>query len=407
MKKFLSVLLSVCMLLGICSTLAVSSFAEEATAEKTSWNHGSILDAWTPGEWDNKSDPKQYKYDENVFKYVYYYGGTNDGQFKDPVGFYDMVKSGDEKWRGVANMADHPDGNLWNTYSGPAICWSTWHYTPGVCFTAPKTGTVEFTYQYSNLHDPSGKYTFIVVREGADLRNLSEVAEDKLIVSNKTRKTMGFPDGTANEYDEVTFSVDVQEGERIYFVACALATDQTGVKAVHWISSARYIEKGATVLGHGLATNDTLDLRFLVQIVDPLSSNTATVTVKTPYGDKTQTVEGVLYTGEKKDGGNYTVDDHVYSFTVELNAKQLTDEVVLAAVNRDELNATYTVEDYCLGMRKLAAENAENTTYANAANTCEAILLYGYMAQINFNYNTDKLPAVKEALLNALTGANQ
>ena len=58
-------------------------------------------------------------------------------------------------------------------------------------------------------------------------------------------------------------------------------------------------------------------------------------------------------------------------------------------------------------MRKLAAENAENTTYANAANTCEAILLYGYMAQINFNYNTDKLPAVKEALLNALTGANQ
>ena len=88
MKKFLSVLLSVCMLLGICSTLAVSSFAEEATAEKTSWNHGSILDAWTPGEWDNnnKSDPEQYQYDENVFKYVYYYGGTNESQFNDPGG---------------------------------------------------------------------------------------------------------------------------------------------------------------------------------------------------------------------------------------------------------------------------------------------------------------------------------
>lgn len=402
MKKFLSVLLSVCMLLSICSTLAVSSFAEETTTEKTSWDNGSIQDAVT-----NKSDYA----DGNVFSHKYYYAGTYDTVYKDGVGFHDMVKADDGHWRGVATEGGHADGNVYNTISSIEGSRATYHYSPAVCFKAPKSGTVEFVYQYAMKDSAwTPNYRYMIVKNNSslpgDLRTLSVDPENgPLFLNEAATKFIG--SGMPSGYDQQTVRIKVEKGDEICFVMWGSVGQSGNHEAMQWISSARYIEKGATVLGHGLATNDTLDLRFLVQIADPFSSNTATVTVKTPYGDKTQTVEGVLYTGEKKDGGNYTVDDHVYSFTVELNAKQLTDEVVLAAVNGDELNATYTVEDYCLGMRKLAAENAENTAYANAANTCEAILLYGYMAQINFNYNTDKLPAVKEALLNALTGANQ
>lgn len=156
-------------------------------------------------------------------------------------------------------------------------------------------------------------------------------------------------------------------------------------------------------MGHGLATSDTLDLRFLVQISDPSNTPTATVTVKTPLGDRTQTVNGQIYTGAKKDGGSYTAEDHVYAFTVELSAKQMTDEVVIA-VNDTSLTDTFTVESYCLGILELAKTD---TSYTNAANTCAAMLLYGYMAQINFNYRTDKLPQVDKERLSALLGGVQ
>ena len=106
MKKILSILLSVCMLLGMCGIFSVS-FAEEPAAGEggtdeepartISWDNGSIDDAWVSGEWDGSPDAAKYKYDDTVFKYVYFYGGTNPNQNQNPVGFYDMVKAADGK----------------------------------------------------------------------------------------------------------------------------------------------------------------------------------------------------------------------------------------------------------------------------------------------------------------------
>lgn len=397
MKKFLSTLLSVCILLSTCSFFALSSFAEgETTGENTqplSWDNGNILDvlnASGKGADAYKYD-FDYRYDETVFKYVFFNGGTYppDGL---SVGYYDMVKADDGYYRGTTDSSTN--GNLYNTSSGAVNASATWHYTPGICFTAPETGTVDFTYQYAYLHNANGRqYDFVIVKNEVDFRDLTSA---DIIFSGTTKKTMGFGD-YRDDYEEVTVRVDVQKGDRIYFMANGLARDG-GERICHWISSARYVNNEATLLGHGLAATDTLDLRFLVQMTDPSNSPTATVTVNTPFGMETQTVVGQIYLGEKKDGGYYTAQDHVYAFTVALNAKQMTDEVVIS-LNNTSFTDTYTVEQYCLGILELAKEN---DAYSSAAETCAAILLYGRMAQLHFNYNTDKLPKVDKALLESV-----
>ncbi len=403
MKKILSILLSVCMLLSMCSIFVFLANAEATNAETTneettvtsSWDNGNILNV--SNEFDGKTILNYYK-DTDVFKYVYFYAGTNPKNDTREATYYDMVKGAfwaGSEWYAAGTAADIEERN--HTGHAAANAAPTFHYAPGVCFTAPLTGTVEFTYQYACLDNLNGaNHSFVVVKGEVDFREAGNC-----IISKTSTKMVGARAQTKS-YDEVTFRVEVEAGDRIYFMVNGLGSNQ-GMNS-HWISSARYVVKSdAVLLGHGLATSDTLDLRFLVQISDPSNTPTATVTVKTPLGDRKQTVNGQIYTGAKKDGGNYTAEDHVYAFTVELSAKQMTDEVVLT-VSDTSLSDTYTVESYCLGILELAKTDP---SYINAANTCAAMLLYGYMAQINFNYRTDKLPQVDKERLSALLGGVQ
>lgn len=393
MKKSVSILLSVCLLLSVCSILAFSAYAEtnEESSTPTSWNNGNILDVSNEFGGTNGGTILDYYKDTNVFKYVYYYAGTHSSDTR-AAAYYDMVKGtswAGDNWYLCGTAAEIAERTA--TVSAAANVAPTYHYAPGVCFTAPLTGTVEFTYQYARLENLAGAHqSFVVVKGEADPRVASNC-----ILSKTTNKVLGARSET-KEYDEVTFRVEVKAGDRIYFMVNGLGGNE-GMSS-HWISSAKYVTDEATLLGHGLAATDTLDLRFLVQIADPSSTPTAEITVKTPSGNKTQTVNGQVYTGEKKDGGNYTAEDHVYTFTVELSAKQMTDEVTIA-VNDTSLTDTFTVERYCLGIMELAKTD---TSYTNASNTCATMLLYGYMAQINFNYRTDALPKVDKDLLSSL-----
>ena len=396
MKKSLSILLSVCMLLSMCNIFVLLANAETTSEETTvtsSWDNGNILNV--SNEFDGKTNLDYYK-DTDVFRYVYFYAGTHPSDTREAT-YYDMVKGAfwaGPEWYAAGTATDIDERK--NTGHAAANVAPNFHYAPGVCFTAPLTGTVEFTYQYACLDNLNGaNHSFVVVKGEVDFREVGNC-----IISKTSTKTVGGYAQTKS-YDEVTFRVEVEAGDRIYFMVNGLGSNQ-GMNS-HWISSARYVESDAVLLGHGLATSDTLDLRFLVQISDPSNTPTATVTVKTPLGDRKQTVNGQIYTGAKKDGGSYTAEDHVYAFTVELSAKQMTDEVVIA-VNDTSLTDTFTVESYCLGILELAKTDS---SYTNAANTCAAMLLYGYMAQINFNYRTDKLPQVDKERLSALLGGVQ
>lgn len=405
MKKSLSILLSVCMLLSMCSIFVLLANAETTNAETTneettvtsSWDNGNILNVSNEKGGDKGGTNLDYYKDTDVFKYVYFYAGTHQSDTRKAT-YYDMVKGAPwpgPEWYAAGTADDIAERK--STVHAAANAAATFHYAPGVCFTAPLTGTVEFTYQYACLDDLVGaNRSFVVVKGEVDLREAGNC-----IISKKSTKMVG-AGAEPKSYDEVTFRVEVEAGDRIYFMVNGLGSN--GGMNSHWISSAKYVvESDAVLLGHGLAASDTLDLRFLVQIADPSNNPAATVTVKTPLGDRTQTVNGQVYTGAKKDGGNYTAEDHVYAFTVELSAKQMTDEVVIA-VNDTSLTDTFTVESYCLGILELAKDD---TSYANAANTCAAMLLYGYMAQINFNYRTDKLPQVDKERLSALLGGVQ
>lgn len=406
MKKILSILLSVCMLLSMCSifvflanaetTLANAETTNEETTVTSSWDNGNILNVSNEKGGDKGGTNLDYYKDTDVFKYVYFYAGTHPNDTREAT-YYDMVKGAfwaGPDWYAAGTATDIVERK--NTGHAAANAAPNFHYAPGVCFTAPLTGIVEFTYQYACLDNLKGAdHSFVVVKGEVDFRE-----ESNCIISKTSTKTVGCYAETIS-YDEVTFRVEVEAGDRIYFMVNGLGSNQ-GMNS-HWISSARYVNPDAVLLGHGLATSDTLDLRFLVQISDPSNPPTATATVKTPLGDRKQTVNGQIYTGAKKDGGSYTAEDHVYAFTVELSAKQMTDEVVIA-VNYTYLSDTYTVESYCLGILELAKTDS---SYTNAANTCAAMLLYGYMAQINFSYRTDKLPQVDKERLSALLGGVQ
>lgn len=395
MKKSLSILLSVCLLLSMCSIFLFSASAEttnEETPVTSSWDNGNILNVSNEFGGDNGGTNLDYYEDTDVFKYVYFYAGTHPSDTREAT-YYDMVKGAfwaGPEWYSAGTATDIEERK--NTGHAAANAGPNFHYAPGVCFTAPLTGTVEFTYQYACLDNLNGaNHSFVVVKGEVDFREASNC-----IISKTSTKTVGGYAET-KAYDEVTFRVDVEAGDRVYFMVNGLGSN--GGMNSHWISSAKYVvESEATLLGHGLAATDTLDLRFLVQIADPTGVPTAEITVKTPLGDKTQTVNGEIYTGEKKGGGNYTAEDHVYTFTVALSAKQMTDEVLIK-VNDTSLTDTFTVERYCLGILELAKTDA---SYANASNTCATMLLYGYMAQINFNYRTDNLPKVDKELLGTL-----
>ncbi len=156
----------------------------------------------------------------------------------------------------------------------------------------------------------------------------------------------------------------------------------------------------AKVVGHGLAANDTVDMRFLVEY----GENPAALNVDVKVNGTTVGYTTEKYEGTDGKGGEYGADSYVYAYTVKLSSKQMTDEVVLS-VNNGENNLitdTYTVEEYCNYWISAAKESSASESTVKVGNVCASMLLYGYMSQIQFGYNTEKLPTLDKEYISEL-----
>ena len=201
----------------------------------------------TESRWDNGDLPmrctdagKRVFYSEDTpFGYAFFYEGTDP---EDPrtAGFYDMIlaEAGDQDWpKGFyacgLTSGETKDGlidNRLNTLHQAAANAPTYHYSPGVVFTAPYDGTVRFVYQYAGLDGVEDKFTFYVMRDSA------KFYEDALY-AYKPAKAVSSADGSG-EYDEVTIEIGVLKGQKIYFVTDSTAN---GHMCAHWIKSAEYV----------------------------------------------------------------------------------------------------------------------------------------------------------------------
>lgn len=163
-----------------------------------------------------------------------------------------------------------------------------------------------------------------------------------------------------------------------------------------WAGTGEPATSSATFLGAALATNDTIDLRFLVQYTESPAFLTKSVTVAGEAVEVTETAIVGEYSGK-----TFTADDKVYAYSVKLSAKQMTDDVVLTVKNGEEtmLSKTYTVDDYCNYWVTEAKKAEATAAVKNVGNVCASMQLYGYMAQVRFGYNTDKLPNVDKSYL--------
>ena len=148
MKKILSILLSVCMLLSMCSIFVLLANAEATSEETTvtsSWDNGNILNVSNEFGGDKGGTNLDYYKDTDVFKYVYFYAGTHPEDTREAT-YYDMVKGAfwaGPEWYAAGTATDIVERK--NTGHAAANAAPNFHYAPGVCFTAPLTGTVEFT----------------------------------------------------------------------------------------------------------------------------------------------------------------------------------------------------------------------------------------------------------------------
>lgn len=154
----------------------------------------------------------------------------------------------------------------------------------------------------------------------------------------------------------------------------------------------------ATVIAHGLAANDTLQLRYLICFDSEVTDKTAVFTVTDPetgeqIGEKISAVP-LLYTGDLLPDYQGVI---CYEYILPLSAKQLTDQVTVSFEGNSEVSnepagsASVTIQDYCL-------YQIERSSDARVRRVCAAIMVYGYQTQKVFNYHTDRLPAVTEEL---------
>lgn len=147
----------------------------------------------------------------------------------------------------------------------------------------------------------------------------------------------------------------------------------------------------ATVVGHGLAANDTIDMRFIVKYTDsPAYLDVAVTVAGNEVTPKVEKFEGTnASTGEVYGAGSY-----VYTYTVSLSAKQMTDAVVLTVKDGDKTLASdaYTVNEYCVHWMNSAQEDGASEAVKNVGNVCATMLMYGYMTQVHFGYNTENTP---------------
>lgn len=192
-------------------------------------------------------------------------------------------------------------------------------------------------------------------------------------------------------------SSDATRLTAIEFDAIAIykGTDVDNSDILRKLSSAN-----VTVFAKGLACNDTVEMRFLAKFGHEILNYNAVIVM----GNTKINVVPSLYTGELPEG--YSTDDIIYEYRISLSAKQMTETVELSFKDNIYVNnasvtetvaAINTVEDYC------KYQIANTSSSAVVKQVCAATLVYGYQAQVVFDYNTDKLPKLTNEILKLAT----
>lgn len=245
-KKVVPILACLVMLVSALSTAA---FAEEATSF---WYNGDIL---TPYQ-----NNHAFLGSDSPITYAFYYEGT-DPEDSRSAGFYDMLVANNmDSWAhgyyfcGLTET-ETKDGKIDNriaTIHQSCVAAPTYHYAPGYCFTAPYTGTVEFTYQFAKAYGGGGcdAHRILVLRDVADPYNNG-------VIANFTPTAILYGEGAnaSGDPEVQELSIDVTEGEKIYFVIDN--HDANGGMSAHWIKSAKYTDGDIPAAGEETSSPET------------------------------------------------------------------------------------------------------------------------------------------------------
>lgn len=374
-QKFISVLLSLCLLAGSFICMTVSTSAEAA---QTKWvnNDGKVISA------QNEC--------QSLFAKV------------NPVFSYGVYVRGDGTTAGTAwNSTDtNADINLWAINGNGSIydgykytCWPSCNL--GVKFTAPYTGTIQVTYQLGQ----------------GNMTNCSLiVAKDDTVINGSGGTSNHISETTvigADFTQQKTMTLDVDAGQNLYFIIRNLQDYKAGY---FWINSIEYTSVKfvgtATMLGHSISAMDTPVVNFYVKLDGSPMGVAANITVG---NDAPISVVGEAYTGVGPNGENFTAEDYVYVYSVPVSAKRMTETITISLVKDGEemlkTNNTYSVADYCYAqVEAYKAAGAEATAdQTRVAKVCTGILVYGRTAQQYFGYNLENLPTIDSAVLALVT----
>lgn len=318
-----------------------------------------------------------------------------------PVGFFNLTHK--QNWSHSIAPVVSEDGTVANV--GEADSVGGYHsvfmklrygYAVGVTFKAPRSGKVKLSYAVGG-----NALTKTVLYRGVN--NFAYNSADDTFTSGDATPLAGVS-------DEFTYEADVKAGDLVYLMIGAPKDwienrdDGNGGKTkdscYFTMSSVEYLsysnEISASLLGYGMAAADTPQVKYIVKY-DNLPTN---VDVTATVGGTTVEVTSERFVGKnEKTGEVYTEADNVYSYSVPVAAKQMTDDVVLTIKSgeKDLLGATdttYTVETYCLAQIEIAKKVDATVDEKNVGKVCASMLLYGYMAQQRHGYHTDHMPTI-------------
>ena len=314
MKNIKRILTLTIAILMIVTLFLIPTFADASST--LVWENGAMptveeLLKSTSGDYasDNGIWKTHYYEDSDVFSYVAFVKGTNAVTENETraVGYYPMGiataehpnLNGQAHWfrKGYYTPAYELNGSEMiqdkakNTWSnGVAFCAGA-HYCPGVAFTAPADGVVQFEFSYIlNLASPNNTWSNRLLIGKSDMTVNGEKGTS---YSNFWKKYTG-DDKSDIESGNSTFTVEVTAGEQIYFII-----DGSGAgESRFWIDKVSYVD----------ANDVTLDVKgteVAPTTPDPDTGNDGgTTTPDIPNSGNTDSGNA-----DNTDNGNTTTDE--------------------------------------------------------------------------------------------------
>lgn len=410
MRIFLSLCLTLCMMMSMFVGFVPAASAEDETLPKYLNNGGNLVktitsDGGVMGSFFSTFNTEIVN-GKKVFELGRYARNTGGAT---PVGT-GWVSGEIGNW--VFTTTDGTAGS-WNSWIWQTCAYSTIaNLVSGTRFNAPFTGKIKVTYQLGNgthflsngaVGDTTawgggaGQNVDLVVGKD-DLAMSSTDGSISNAITRISTATM-----TAEDFlTPKTMELDVKAGESVYF----MIHNANGAQALtyFYINSVEYTEMKlstdtAEVIGHNIAALDTPVVRFYVKVSESAVGYAANITIG---NDAPISVSGTYAVGIKgPDGNELTEADHVLVYSIPVPAKRMTETITISIKNDEggemltEKN-TYSVNTYCaaqVAAYKTAGDAATEEQLA-LAKICTQILAYGRTAQKYFGYNLENLPAI-------------